>query len=73
MLTNVLIIATSIKGSHTIVSRQTRRAVATNAAEPFNAYAVADFQVGALTTSTHLDDLAYTLVPADLVGLRGVR
>lgn len=55
------------------MSRQTRRAVATDAAEPLNAYAVANFQVGALTTSTHLDNLPYTLMAADLVGLRGVR
>ena len=53
--------------------RQTRRAVATNAAEPFDAYAVTDLQVGALTASAHLDDLANTLVATDLVGLRGVR
>ena len=55
------------------MSRQTRRAVATDAAEPLNAYAVANFQVGALTTSTHLDNLPYALMAADLVGLRGVR
>ena len=55
------------------MSRQTRRAVATNAAKPLDADTVADFQVGTLTTRAHLDDLADTLVATDLVGLRGVR
>lgn len=73
MLPNVLVITTRIRDDHTVMSRQTRRAVAANAAEPLNAYAVADFQVGALATSTHLDNLSYALMAADLVGLRGVR
>jgi len=55
------------------MARQTRGTVATNATQPLNANTVADVQVTALATRTHLDDLAYALVAADLVGLRGVR
>jgi hypothetical protein len=52
---------------------KTRWAVATDTAEPLDANAVADFQVVALAARAHLDDLAYTLVATDLVGLCGVR
>ena len=69
----VVIIATRIRGCHTIMPRQTRRTVATDTAEPFDAYAVTNLQVGALTASAHLDDLANTLMATDLVGLCGVR
>ena len=58
---------------HTVMSRQTWRAVATNTAEPLDANTVADFQVGALTARAHLDDFANALVATDLVGLCGVR
>lgn len=52
---------------------KTRWAVATDAAEPLDANAVADFQVVALAARAHLDDLAYTLVTTHLVGLGGLR
>ena len=52
--------------------RQTRRAVATNPTKPLNTNTVANLQVIVLTARSHLDDLAYTLVAANLVGLRGV-
>lgn len=55
------------------MARQTRRAVATNTAQPLNTNTVADFQVAALTAGTQLDNLAYTLVAADLAGLCRVR
>lgn len=55
------------------MSGQTRRAVATDAAQPLDANTVAKFQVGALTTRAHLHDLANTLMTTDLVGLCGVR
>jgi hypothetical protein len=55
------------------MSRQTWRAIATNATKPLDADTVADFQVGALTARAHLDDLANTLMATDLVGLCGVR
>jgi hypothetical protein len=55
------------------VARKTRRAVATDTAKPLDANTVANFQVAALTAGTQLDDLAYTLVATDLVGLCGVR
>lgn len=53
--------------------RQTRRAIATNTAKPLDANTIANLQITVLTARTHLDDLAYTLVAADLVGLCGVR
>lgn len=53
--------------------RQTRRAIATDTAKPLNANTVANLQVAVLTARAQLDDLAYTLVAADLVGLCGVR
>lgn len=55
------------------MSRQTRRAVATNPTKPLDSNTVANLQVAVLTARTHLDDLAYTLVATDLVGLCGVR
>jgi len=53
------------------VAGQTRRAVATDATEPLDTNTIANFQVVALTARPHLDDLAYTLVATDLVGLCG--
>jgi len=53
--------------------RQTRLAVTTDTAEPLDANTVAELQAIALAARTHLDDLAYTLVATDLVGLCGVR
>lgn len=55
------------------MARKTRRAVATNPTEPLDTNTVADFQVAALTAGTQLDDLAHTLVAADLAGLCRVR
>jgi hypothetical protein len=55
------------------MSRQTRLAVATDTAEPLDTNTVAELQAVALAARAHLDDLAYTLVAADLVGLCGVR
>lgn len=55
------------------MTRQTRRTVATDTAKPLDANTVANLQVTVLTARTHLDDLAYTLVAANLVGLCGVR
>ena len=55
------------------MSRQTRGTVATNPTQPLDTNTVADFQIAALTAGTHLDDLAYTLVAADLVGLCRMR
>ena len=55
------------------MARQTRRAVATNTAEPLDANTVADFQVIVLAARAHLHDLAYALMATDLVGLCGSR
>jgi hypothetical protein len=66
-------VAIRIKGRNTIMARKTRRAVATNPTEPLDTNTVADFQVAALTAGTQLDDLAHTLVAADLAGLCRVR
>jgi hypothetical protein len=62
-----------IEDQRTIMPRQTRRTVATNPTQPLNTNAVADFHITALGTRAHLDNLAYTLVTADLAGLSGVR
>ena len=55
------------------MSRETRLAVTTDTAEPLDTNTIAELQAVALAARTHLDDLAHTLVTADLVGLCGVR
>lgn len=52
--------------------RKTRRTTPTNATNPLNPHAIADFDSAVLSPGSHLDDLADAFVAADLAGLRGV-
>lgn len=68
-----IIAADFLVEAHAVVAAETGRATSTDGTDPFDAYALADADVGAFGARAHGDDCADAFVAADLAFLCWVR